>query len=83
MARNFFNMPSDKDLKCRADLIGETPAAINVKKLNSVFTWWIPRSQIGYMRIDKSLAKDGTMGYVEFTLPEWLVEKKQCWDLVE
>ncbi len=71
-------MPRDKDPELRARLLRETDAAIEVQKLGGVLTWWIPRSQIGYMRKDKT----DTGTNVVFTLPEWLVEKKQCWELV-
>ena len=71
-------MSRDKDPECRGRLIRETDAAIQVGNYKTSETWWIPRSQIGYMR--KSSVKDGMD--VVFTLPEWLIEKKQCWDLV-
>ena len=59
--------------------MAELDAAICVAKDRRSETFWLPRSQIGYMRKDK--AEDGTVSVV-FTLPEWLIEKKQCWDLV-
>ena len=68
-----------KDLECRGILMGETDAAICVVKERHGEYHWIPRSLIGYMRKDR--ADDGTVSVV-FTLPEWLIEKKQCWDLV-
>ncbi len=69
-------------------LLDETPNAIHVCKIHSPIggeSWWIPRSQISYMRKDKvgSPLGDGIANtHVVFTLPEWLIEKKQCWSLV-
>ena len=74
-------MPRTNDPTLRALLISETPNAIEVQRIGHAFTWWIPRSQIGYMRKDKS--PDGTKTSVTFTLPEWLIGKKECWDLVQ
>lgn len=71
-------MPSEQH-ECRALLLQEREKAIEVQKLGGVFTWWIPRSEIGYLR--KTRREDGKTEIV-FTLPEWLVEKSGCWDLV-
>jgi hypothetical protein len=71
-------MSRDKDPECRGTLLRETANAILVCKNANSPQHWIPRSQIGYMRKDKLLA--GTA--VVFTLPEWLIEEKQCWELV-
>lgn len=71
-------MSRDKDLECRGVLRRETPGAILVMKDAGSPEHWIPRSQIGYMR--KDFGPGSTM--VVFTLPEWLIEEKQCWDLV-
>ena len=82
-------MSREKDPECRGTLLGETANAIHVCKsgpLNGAApeSWWIPRSQIGYMRIDRAPHDDATKAdAVVFTLPEWLIEKKQCWDLVD
>jgi hypothetical protein len=81
-------MSRDKDPECRAMLLGKTDDAIHVCKrglLNGAppESWWIPRSQIGYMRIDRAGPEDPlAVDSVVFTLPEWLIEKKQCWELV-
>ncbi len=81
-------MSREKDPECRALLLDETPNAIHVCKIHSPIggeSWWIPRSQIGYMRKDKVEApfvNGGTNTHVTFTVPEWLIEKKQCWSLV-
>jgi hypothetical protein len=71
-------MSREKDPECRGFLEDETPNAIRVGHAESGQSWWIPRSQIGYMRKEPVAA--GTQ--VIFTLPEWLIEKKQCWELV-
>lgn len=71
-------MSREKDPELRGVLLRETDAAILVCKDANSAQHWIPRSQIGYLRKDKVLA--GTL--VVFTLPEWLIEKKQCWELV-
>lgn len=73
-------MPKEKDLECRAILLQETPNAIHVMASKSKDAWWLPRSQIGYLRKDKIEASSETS--VVFTLPEWLIETKQCWELV-
>lgn len=79
-------MSRERDPECRAMLLHETPNAIRVCKLNSPVNgeaWWIPRSEIGYMRKTGVDAPGGTSHtHVTFTLPEWLIEKKQCWELV-
>jgi hypothetical protein len=70
----------DKDPECRGVLIRESPAAICVAKMPlGAEEHWIPRSQIGYLR--KTHLPSGTTEVV-FTVPEWLIEKKQCWELV-
>lgn len=76
-------MSREKDPECRGLLLAETPNAIQVAALGKLAgqttgEWWIPRSQIGYMRIDRGRPTP----YVVFTCPEWLIEKKQCWALV-
>lgn len=80
MCRNKL-MPRDKDPECRGLLLRETAAAIEVLALTgrNPESHWIPRSQVGYCR--KTKREDGTTENV-FTVPEWLLEKKQCWDLV-
>jgi hypothetical protein len=81
-------MAREKDPELRAVLLGQTAAAIHVCKgglLNGAKpeSWWIPRSQIGYMRIDRATPdKPDVPDSVVFTLPEWMIEKKQCWELV-
>ncbi len=80
-------MSRETDANCRGLIVAKTENAICVQKTTALprdEQFWIPRSQIGYMRIDKAPA-DSPHGHdsVTFTLPEWLVEKKQCWDLVE
>jgi len=68
--------------------MGESADAIQVAPLHSPIggaCWWIPRSQIGYMRKDKvesPFVNGGMNTHVVFTIPEWLIEKKQCWELV-
>lgn len=71
-------MSRDKDPECRGLLTGETANAIKVKNEKTGAEHWIPRSQIGYLRKDK----EGEKTRVVFSLPEWMIEKKQCWDLV-
>lgn len=69
-----------KDPECRAILMAETDAAICVTKDRFVEAkFWVPRSQIGYLR--KTARADGGVDIV-FTVPEWLIEKKEMWDLV-
>lgn len=80
-------MSRDKDPECRAYLLRETDAAILVKKSPDPQAagqeWWIPRSQIGYMRKEFMNNQTGHAATaVFFTLPEWLIEKKDCWELV-
>jgi len=77
-------MSREKDPECRAVLLEETPNAIRVKAMAKSIsapspTWWVPRSQIGYMRKDKT---EGGPTFVVFTCPEWLIESKQMWQLV-
>ena len=73
-------MSRDKDPECRGLLLGETDNAINVcKDSESDDNYWIPRSQVGYMRKGKDSVGNDT---IVFTCPEWLIEKKQCWELV-
>lgn len=74
-------MPRDKDPECRGLLLRQTDSAIMVKPLAGrlQIEHWIPRSQVGYMRTTKR--DDGGTDIV-FTVPEWLLEKKQAWDLV-
>lgn len=71
-------MSSDQ-LTCRGFLVEERENAIEVcKHQQGGFSWWIPRSQIGYLK-----KSPGTpWSEIEFTLPEWLVEKKDLWSLV-
>ncbi len=70
----------EKDPECRGLLVEATPSAVFVSASKSPFNkWWIPRSQIGYMR--KTNLANGDVEIV-FTIPEWLIEKKQCWELV-
>lgn len=65
---------SDRELECRGTVWEETPNAIQVSRTLSAARHWIPRSQIAYMK------RAGAS--VTFTLPVWLIEKKECWDLV-
>lgn len=71
-------MSRTKDLECRAVLVSESRDAICVRKANGLLEFWLPRSQIGYMR----RYKVGDRVEVVFTLPEWLVETKDAWELV-
>lgn len=74
-------MSQEKDLELQGVLVTETPNAILVKKLpTSADEYWVPRSQIGYMR--KSVVDGWKMKRIVFTAPEWLVEKSQMWELV-
>lgn len=66
--------------ECRAILLQEREKAIEVQKIGGAFTWWFPRSEIGYMR--KTKMEDGRTEVV-FTVPEWIVEAKNSWDLVQ
>lgn len=68
-----------RDPECRGILMGETDSALCVAKNRASPTHWFPRSQIGYVR--KAKREDGGTDIV-LTLPEWLIEKKQCWELV-
>lgn len=77
-------MSRDKDPECRGYLARETENAILVCRGGSAqgeTNWWISKSQIGYRRTDRATLA-GKMDYVVFTIPEWLIEKKQCWELV-
>ena len=74
-------MPQEKDPTCRGRLIKRTDQALLVGKSDykdGDATWWLPRSQIGYMKISEALP----FAVIEFTAPEWLIEKKQFWELV-
>jgi hypothetical protein len=75
-------MSREKDPECRGVLIRETDGAILVAKSLAAQSaeFWIPRSQIGYLR--KTKREGGEAVDVVFTAPEWLIEKKQCWELV-
>lgn len=64
--------------ECRATLLRETPLAMEVQQIGAAWTFWFPRSEIGYLRKDK----DGDRTIVVFTVPEWLVEAKQAWGIV-
>lgn len=70
---------NDKDLNCRGWLVGESPNAICVAKEPGAKGTWIPRSLVGYMK--KSTETKGTA--IVFTCPDWAVEQKQLWDLVD
>lgn len=72
-------MSYERDPTCHGVLLQETPNAFEVwhEKTNS--RYWIPRSPVGYLK--KYPRLDGRRD-ISFTLPEWLIEKKQCWDLV-
>lgn len=71
-------MSRDKDPECRGILLDETPNAYKVAAKAGATEHWIPRSQIGYCRKTRGPA----VTEIVFTLPEWLIEKKQCWELV-
>ena len=68
----------------RAYLIDATAGAICVRpiepKRGDLDKYWVPRSQIGYMR--KTIIDDRGTTEIEFTLPEWVVEKKEMWGMV-
>lgn len=72
-------MPREKEPECRGILVAHTNSAFCVKKDGGATEFWLPRSQIGYCR--KTTRSDGTIDIV-FTCPEWLIEKKACWELV-
>lgn len=72
-------MSREKDPECRGILLSETEGALCVAKGPNQSTFWIPRSQIGYLRIDRSPEEFPT---IVFTCPEWLLEKKEMWSLV-
>lgn len=72
-------MTRDKDPECRGILLGETDAALCVAKDRNSERHWIPRKQVGYLRRVKR--EDGGVDVV-LTLPEWLLEKENAWDLV-
>lgn len=71
-------MAIEKDIECRGILIGETDNAIRVAVESTRQAWWLPRSLVAYMRREA----EGDKTRVIFTLPEWLIEEKDCWDLV-
>lgn len=75
-------MSRDKDPECCGYLVAETDAAMEVSTdpCGAGPRWWIPRSQVGYLRKTYNADKDCTE--LVLTLPEWLIEKKQCWELV-
>lgn len=75
-------MSREKDPECRGLLAASSISAIRVIKAGSGDNHerhWIPRSQIGYMR--KTVLPSGATEVV-FTVPEWLIEKGQFWELV-
>ena len=66
--------------ECRGFLVDESAAAICVcQRAEGGEVFWIPKSQIGYRR---TTPIPGKWSEVVFTIPEWLIEKKQCWGLV-
>lgn len=71
-------MPRTNDPELRGKLVIETAAAICMESTKGN-KFWFPRSQIGYMRKDKS--PDGSVALV-MNVPEWLVESKDAWELV-
>lgn len=75
-------MSREKDPECRGFVVGSTENAVQVAKdwKGTGEKWWIPRSQIGYCR-KTTIPETGAIEIV-FTIPEWLIEKKQCLDLV-
>lgn len=77
-------MSREKDPECRGYLVRETDSAMLVRKMIHTAPdeteYWIPRSQIGYCRKTYDAMSDATE--IVFTIPEWLIEKKQCWELV-
>ena len=73
-------MSHEKDPELRAIIICSTEHAhfvANPKNLTQ--KWWLSRSLMGYSR--KTVLPSGSTEIV-FTLPEWCIEKKQCWELV-
>lgn len=80
-------MSSDKDQICRATLLGQTANAIHVCEPGPLNgrkpkDWWFPRSQLGYMRIDRAPPETpGMADSVVFSCPVWLLEEKQAWEL--
>lgn len=81
-------MPRSDQAECRALLLRDTDLAILVAPIHSPIggqSWWIPRSQIGYMRktkVESPFEGSEPSTHVVFTVPEWLVESKQFWQLV-
>lgn len=73
---------SADNVECRGVLRSESDLAIFVSKNEAtVFGYWIPRSMLTRLSKTGPIAP-ATLPSVIFKLPEWLVEKKQCWELV-
>lgn len=72
---------SSEQSKCRGYVIDESSLALFIgKSATTAFGFWIPRSQIGYLKRTKAVAPE--RDFIEFTCPDWLLEKNDAWDLV-
>lgn len=69
-----------EDLECRGVLLDETSAAIRVQKAEGRPAFWIPRSQISYLK--RSVNRNTGVVDLELYVPEWLIDKKDAWDIV-
>lgn len=75
-------MPAENETICRGFLGTGSNAALFVHpNRNTVFGYWIPRSQV--RRLSKLPNIANGRQEVEFTLPGWLVEKKNCHELAK
>jgi hypothetical protein len=78
-------MPQEKDPTLRMFYIEDRGAAVVVGEKDGTegvqFPHYIPRSQIGYAKKTAN-DKPGALQHYEFTIPEWLIEKKGLWKFV-
>lgn len=80
-------MAHDKDPTLRMFYVEDCGGAVVVGETDGTgpdrvqFPHYIPRSQIGYAKKTAN-EKPGALPHYEFTIPEWLIEKKQLWKFV-
>ena len=73
-------MSRSDQAECKGVLIRETANAMLVAAKEGAEEFWIPRAQVGYLRIDRDAEHNSPR--ITFTCPEWLVESKNAWSLV-
>lgn len=75
-------MSSNEEYKCRGVLGQGTELAYFIKpNAETNIGYYIPKSQVRYMsKLPPN--GDGTVE-VKFVLPEWILDRNQCWELTE